>query len=63
MGVKNFKPSLRHKVQVGHKIFNIMDDPKIALIAPKVECKWKSGAPPRFDKHMAKKLKDLDDGT
>jgi hypothetical protein len=63
MGIINFKPTFRHKVQIGHKIFNIMDDPRIALVSSRVKCRWDCGGPPRFDRNMAKNLKDLEYGT
>jgi len=49
MGV-DFKPSLMHKVLCGHKVFNIMNDPVIAAISPRIDCTWEGGAPPKFKK-------------
>jgi len=60
MGVKNFKPSIHHKMQSGHKVFNILNDPMIALVSPRIQCEWEGGAPPRFNKHLQKKFQDLE---
>lgn len=59
MGVKNFKPSLNHKVQSGHKVFNILNDPLIALIQHQVDCQWEGGVVPKFSKTAMRKLRDL----
>ena len=48
MGINNFKPSIHHKVQSGHKVFNILNDPMIALVSPRIECQWENGMPPRI---------------
>ena len=53
MGVKNFKPSIHHKVQSGHKVFNILNNPTIATIEPKINCAWEHGGPPKFHKTTA----------
>ena len=43
MGVKNFKPSIHHKVQSAHKVYNIMNDPFIAGVSHRVESGWENG--------------------
>ncbi len=62
MGV-DFKPSLNHKVQSGHKVFNILNSPIIATIAPKIDCVWENGGPPKFHKTAAlvKKMQESDE--
>ena len=59
MGVTNFKTSIHHKVQSGHKVFNILNDPVIATVSPRIECTWEGGSPPKWSKSYAKKIKDL----
>ena len=62
MGVSNFKPSIHHKVQSGHKVFNILNNPMIALASPRIECQWANGMPPRPPK-LNRKLQDDFDET
>ena len=65
MGINNFKPSIHHKVQSGHKVFNILNDPMIALVSPRIECQWENGMPPRIpaNKRLNRKLQDEYDDT
>ena len=60
MGISNFKPSIHHKVQCGHRVFNILNDPLIALIQAQVDCQWEGGAPPKFSKTETAKVRDFD---
>lgn len=63
MGVNNFKPSIHHKVQSGHKVFNILNDPLIAQIEHQVDCQWEGGVVPKFNKSAAaaqRKIRDFD---
>ena len=50
MGVNSFKPSIHHKVQSGHKVFNILNDPVIATVSPRIECTWEGGQSPKWTK-------------
>ena len=61
MGVSNFKPSIHHKVQSGHKVFNILNNPMIALASPRIECQWANGMPPRPQKLNRKLQDEFDD--
>ena len=61
MGISNFKPSIHHKVQSGHKVFNILNNPMIALASPRIECQWVNGMPPRPPKLNRKLQDDFDD--
>lgn len=65
MGVDNFQPSIRHKVQSGHKVFNILNDPMIANVSPRIECNWKGGGPPKLNRTYlaARKLQEQADYT
>ena len=60
MGVTDFEPSMHHKVQSGHRYFNICENETIDQVSPKVKCTWGDAGMPRFSKTYRKRMRDLE---
>lgn len=49
MGVYDFKPSFKHKIEYANKIANIYNDPKLEVVSPRIHSNLHNGNPTSID--------------